>query len=144
MSQSYEPKQQPETALPKPCLGGCGFFGRSEQMGYCSICYTKCVPLEQRAQLQQSEKTAETQTKQENENKPENDSIKEQTKKNRCWTCQKKIPLAGRFDCKCGYVYCSAHRFPDTHECNFDYKAAHQKKLDAMNPVVAPSKVEKI
>ncbi|ETO18819.1 hypothetical protein RFI_18429, partial [Reticulomyxa filosa] len=158
------------------------------------------------------QKSTEIQKVDSNEDKEEeNDAKKEQKKKNRCWQCQKKIPLAGRFGCKCdcfafptlflglqefsclgfsqkkkkkkknnpfsfcccfqfnyyfakgniinqqsfhffffvcvnslGYVFCSAHRFPDSHSCGFDYKEAQIKKLDAMNPVVAPSKVDKI
>jgi len=154
MSQSYEPKQKNEQSLPNPCLGGCGYFGRDDQRGYCSLCYQKCVSVEQRPEHEQSEKSALTpeindndvDMKEKIEQKSPQQPTKKQepNKKHRCWKCQKKIPLAGRFDCKCGYVFCSAHRFPDLHECNFDYKAAHKQKLDEMNPVVAPSKVEKI
>ena len=45
---------------------------------------------------------------------------------------------------KIGYIFCSAHRFADSHECDYDYQAEHKKKLETMNEVVAPSKLNKI
>jgi len=65
-------------------------------------------------------------------------------KKNRCFSCNKKIAIAGQFECKCGYVFCSLHRYPDAHNCNFDYQKAQQEKLQKNNIVVAPEKVTKI
>jgi len=91
MSQSYEPTQKNEQPLPKPCQGGCGFFGSDDQMGYCSVCYQKCVPLEQRSQHEQSQNSAQIPKPNEKEHKAEiNPTKKEQSKKNRCWQCQKK------------------------------------------------------
>jgi predicted nucleic acid binding AN1-type Zn finger protein len=69
---------------------------------------------------------------------------KVQKKKNRCWNCRKKVTLAGQFECKCGYVFCSLHRYPDAHECDFDWKKQHQDKLAQDNKTVAPSKLDKI
>merc|ERR1719411_1971567 len=42
-------------------------------------------------------------------------------KKNRCFSCKKKVGLTG-FTCRCGGLFCSIHRYSDKHECNFDYK----------------------
>merc|ERR1712233_107554 len=69
---------------------------------------------------------------------------KVQKKKNRCWQCRKKMTLAGQFECKCGYVFCGKHRYPDSHSCDFDHKKIHQCKLAKDNKVVAPSKLDKI
>ncbi|ETO19243.1 hypothetical protein RFI_17987 [Reticulomyxa filosa] len=70
------------------------------------------------------------------------------------FVCLSDLKLSFFFNClkkkkwililQIGYVFCSAHRFPDAHACAFDYKEAQKKKLDALNPVVAPSKVDKI
>jgi hypothetical protein len=63
-------------------------------------------------------------------------------KKHRCWECKKKVKPAGRFSCKCGYVFCGKHRYADAHECDFDYRSEHTEKLAKLNPSVAPSKME--
>lgn len=64
-------------------------------------------------------------------------------KKNRCHTCKKKVGLTG-FMCRCGGLFCSAHRYSDMHECTFDYKEMAQEQIRKNNPVVVGQKVEKI
>lgn len=34
-----------------------------------------------------------------------------------------KIPLAKQVTnkCRCEYVFCDTHRYPDKHDCNFDH-----------------------
>ncbi|KAK2186926.1 hypothetical protein NP493_182g02038 [Ridgeia piscesae] len=64
-------------------------------------------------------------------------------KKNRCHTCKKKVGLTG-FKCRCGGLFCSAHRYSDMHECTFDYKEMAQEQIRKNNPVVVGQKVEKI
>jgi len=66
-----------------------------------------------------------------------------QKNKSRCFTCNKKIGLAG-FECKCKLVFCSTHRYADKHCCTFDYKANAARQLARANPVVQGSKVDKI
>lgn len=75
---------------------------------------------------------------------PEKPKKKIQKKKNRCWKCNKKVTLAGQFKCKCGYVYCARCRYPDAHNCEFDWKKQHQDKLAKDNKIVAFSKLDKI
>lgn len=58
----------------------------------------------------------------------------------RCMECNKKIGLTG-FKCKCGYFYCSTHRYADSHKCDFDYKAAGRAELAKNNPLVVADKV---
>ena len=45
-------------------------------------------------------------------------------KKNRCehGDCRAKLGLLG-FDCKCTGKYCGKHRYPDQHECAYNYRA---------------------
>jgi predicted nucleic acid binding AN1-type Zn finger protein len=49
----------------------------------------------------------------------------EKPKKARCMhgDCKVKLGLLG-FDCKCGEKFCGAHRYPESHDCGFNHKAA--------------------
>ena len=52
--------------------------------------------------------------------------------------CKKKTML-GCPKCKCGHAFCSMHRAPEDHHCNYDFKKEHAEKLTSQNPrVVAP------
>ncbi|PVD36535.1 hypothetical protein C0Q70_03520 [Pomacea canaliculata] len=64
-------------------------------------------------------------------------------KKNRCHACRKKVGLTG-FECRCGGLYCSLHRYSDKHDCPFDYKEHGQKQIRRNNPVIVGSKIQKI
>jgi len=66
-----------------------------------------------------------------------------QKHKNRCFSCNKKIGLTG-FTCRCGYIFCSEHRYSDKHECTFDYKLAGREVIAKANPKVMASKINKI
>ncbi|XP_039978029.1 AN1-type zinc finger protein 6 isoform X2 [Xiphias gladius] len=84
--------------------------------------------------LQRSELSVDTPVKTEEKSK---------AKKNRCFTCQKKVGLTG-FDCRCGNVFCSSHRYSDIHNCTFDYKADAAEKIRKDNPIVVREKIQKI
>ncbi|KAL4377296.1 hypothetical protein GQ457_02G040780 [Hibiscus cannabinus] len=62
---------------------------------------------------------------------------------NRCTKCCKRVGLTG-FNCKCGNLFCSAHRYSDKHECPFDYRAAGRDSIAKANPVVRAEKLDKI
>ncbi|XP_063044816.1 AN1-type zinc finger protein 6 isoform X1 [Engraulis encrasicolus] len=68
---------------------------------------------------------------------------KSKPKKNRCFTCRKKVGLTG-FDCRCGNVFCGMHRYSDIHKCTFDYKADAAEKIRKENPVIVGEKIQKI
>ncbi|KAM9461740.1 AN1-type zinc finger protein 6 isoform 1-T2 [Clarias gariepinus] len=68
---------------------------------------------------------------------------KSKPKKNRCFTCRKKVGLTG-FDCRCGNVFCGVHRYSDLHNCTFDYKADAAEKIRKENPVIVGEKITKI
>lgn len=70
-------------------------------------------------------------------------SDKPKAKKNRCFSCRKKVGLTG-FDCRCGNVFCGVHRYSDSHSCSFDYKADAAEKIRRENPVVVGEKIQKI
>lgn len=64
-------------------------------------------------------------------------------KRNRCYSCRKKVGLTG-FECRCGGLYCGLHRYSDKHNCTFDYKADGREQLTKANPVVVGEKIKKI
>ncbi|XP_062512006.1 AN1-type zinc finger protein 6-like [Corticium candelabrum] len=64
-------------------------------------------------------------------------------KRNRCFTCKKKVGLTG-FECRCGNLFCSLHRYSDKHQCTYDYAADARADLVKKNPVVVASKIQKI
>ncbi|XP_012672725.1 AN1-type zinc finger protein 6 [Clupea harengus] len=68
---------------------------------------------------------------------------KSKPKKNRCFTCRKKVGLTG-FGCRCGNVFCGIHRYSDIHNCTFDYKADAAEKIRKENPVIVGEKIQKI
>ncbi|KAF4074626.1 hypothetical protein AMELA_G00241410 [Ameiurus melas] len=64
-------------------------------------------------------------------------------KKNRCFTCRKRVGLTG-FDCRCGQLFCGIHRYSDKHNCTYDYKAEAAAKIRKENPVVVADKIQRI
>lgn len=68
---------------------------------------------------------------------------KQKKKRKRCTKCNKKLSLVP-FGCRCGNLYCNLCRMPESHNCNFDFKAYACKQIEKENPVVIAKKVEEI
>ncbi|XP_076860440.1 AN1-type zinc finger protein 5 isoform X2 [Brachyhypopomus gauderio] len=64
-------------------------------------------------------------------------------KKNRCFTCRKKVGLTG-FDCRCGNLFCAIHRYSDKHDCPYDYRGAAAARIRKENPIVVAEKIQKL
>ena len=66
-------------------------------------------------------------------------------RKNRCSHCAKLVGLT-YFACRCNEeaMFCSQHRYPHSHGCQFDHRAQQQTKLTKNNPLCAHEKMEKI
>jgi len=62
---------------------------------------------------------------------------------NKCFKCSKKVSVLG-FKCKCDSTFCKAHRLPEDHDCEYDFKQAGVAKLTKDNPVVVASKISQI
>jgi hypothetical protein len=62
---------------------------------------------------------------------------------NRCAECNKKVPLTALV-CRCSKRLCGMHRYPEDHECTFDYRAEGLALLYANNPVIAFPKLERV
>lgn len=52
----------------------------------------------------------------------------EQKNRKRCFTCSKKVGYTG-ISCRCNYVFCSLHRYPEQHSCDFDFKTSDRNDL---------------
>lgn len=63
-------------------------------------------------------------------------------KKRRCLICKCKIGLTG-FDCRCGGLFCSTHRYADAHSCNFDYKEDGREKIRKANQKCEDDKIQR-
>lgn len=48
------------------------------------------------------------------------------------------------FDCRCGHLFCAAHRYSDKHECPFDYRGEAAARLRKENPIVVAEKIQKL
>ena len=121
----------------KHCLtDGCEFYGTYSNKWYCSKCYNN------NNNVNNSSIILENNNIDNNNEDNDNDRI-EQENTNRCWTCNKKVGLLG-FECKCKYVFCNKHRYPNEHDCIFDWKNWDHKRLKEQNVKVVSEKIEKI
>ncbi|KAJ2615059.1 hypothetical protein H4S08_001416 [Coemansia sp. RSA 1365] len=59
-----------------------------------------------------------------------------QAKKGRCFLCRSRVPLVKQTTnrCRCDYVFCDSHRYPDKHSCEFDFKTSDRVNLEKFNP----------
>ncbi|KAL2480578.1 Zinc finger A20 and AN1 domain-containing stress-associated protein 2 [Abeliophyllum distichum] len=69
--------------------------------------------------------------------------VKAKEGSNRCTTCRKRLGLMV-FNCRCGNLFCSLHRYSDKHDCLFDYRTAARDAIAKANPVVKAGKLDKI
>jgi predicted nucleic acid binding AN1-type Zn finger protein len=67
----------------------------------------------------------------------------QQQQPSRCLTCRRRVGLTG-FKCRCGMVFCGTHRYPEQHDCEFDFKSLGKQQIAKANPVVKGEKLQKI
>jgi hypothetical protein len=109
---------------------------------------------EVKQEVKQEVEKAEQEVKQEVEQEGQEGQVGQvpvQKNRSRCFSCNKKVGLLG-FDCKCGFVFCSAHRHASSggkdessgHNCTFGWQDFDRKILANSMEVVAPQKLEKL
>lgn len=105
------------------CLAHCGFYGDPQKDNLCSRCFDE---RQKRLQEEQEELRAkERQAREEAEAKlaaEREASRPKQLKPTRCFKCNVRVGPA-IIQCRCGYGFCSKCRYPEQHDCEFDYKA---------------------
>jgi ribosomal protein S14 len=120
--------------------------GRLLTDGLCSYCFRELVMRENAAMKKRKEEAKirdqETRMREEARRKEEEElEARKQKNTTRCYKCGKKTGLTG-FECKCGYIFCSAHRHAEDHACVFDHKAHGRQILAQQNPKVQNSSWE--
>jgi A20-like zinc finger/AN1-like Zinc finger len=172
MAQESWKKESDETECHKPeapvlCINNCGFFGSPGTNNLCSKCYrdlvmktqiqtlmekgptvvssssTVATPSEPISQNLKTSSISEGTVVESSEKKSEIEAEAKKPVPNRCFLCKKKVGLTG-FKCRCGGMYCSSHRYYESHKCSFDYKTAGREAIAKENPVVMAEKIEKI
>ncbi|XP_021740918.1 zinc finger A20 and AN1 domain-containing stress-associated protein 8-like [Chenopodium quinoa] len=162
--------QAPER--PTLCINNCGFFGHAATRNMCSKCHRETVLKDEQARFAASSienivngnnkgkeavvvpaasvdvKSGEVETKVVNV-QAASESIVGQPSEDkkagpsRCLTCRKRVGLTG-FSCRCGNLFCAAHRYSDKHDCPFDYQSAAQNAIAKANPIIKADKLDKI
>ena len=54
--------------------------------------------------------------------------------------CNRKLKIHD-LSCKCGKIFCKFHKFPEQHNCNYDYKERKNNEEKIQNMKCLPKKI---
>jgi hypothetical protein len=120
--------------------------GRLQTDGLCSVCFREMMMREhwllkeRKRQEDLKKQQEEAALKQEEEKRQREEFDMRQKDKTRCKMCNKKHGLTG-FMCRCGFYFCSTHRYAEDHGCNFDHQAHGREILAQQNPGVSKTQL---
>jgi len=60
-----------------------------------------------------------------------------------CNICNKRLKLTD-IECKCNMFFCKIHKYPEMHDCSFNYIEQQQKLIETNNPKISCIKIGKI
>ncbi|KAI9276231.1 hypothetical protein BY458DRAFT_506048 [Sporodiniella umbellata] len=138
--------EQESKEAPILCKAGCGFYGNPGFDDMCSKCFKETSQKQRkrvRSPTPEPNNNKERQLLSDSsdhpvdyEKKREEMLVPLQTNKGKCYNCRKKVPLAKQAanKCRCGFVFCDTHKYPDRHSCNIDFVKMDREILAKNNP----------
>jgi len=108
----------------------CGFYANKDLEGMCSLCYKKHVK-----DAINNDLSKLGDLKIECNDEHEESKLNPIELKLRCQVCRRKIGLTP-IVCRCGHMFCAHHRYPNEHQCSFNYKIEGRKLIEKENPKI--------
>jgi predicted nucleic acid binding AN1-type Zn finger protein len=108
-----------------------------ETDGYCSQCHQDIAKAKQEEEEKQA---AELNAKEEEERSAREAKRPKQEDVTRCYKCNKRVGLT-IVQCRCGYCFCSKHRYSVAHDCSYDYKHSGRDQLRKANQKIKADKL---